>query len=153
MVRRLLTPLLILVLAAAPAVAGEKKCSVAARKCENQIREMLRGRRWLGVEFEKTRFGIMIRGVVPGSPAQEAGFLVDDQILAVNGRDMSHAEIQQVKQSLQEARRKTDGKLNVVVTRYGHIRRVHARLGELPKEHVDKVVEAHLREAHGGDGK
>lgn len=149
MIRRLLSALLVLVALATPAAWGGEKCSAEATTCERQIREMLRGRRWLGVMFEKTRFGIMIREVLPDSPAKEAGFLPDDQILAVNGRDMTHAEIQELKRVLQEARQKTDGRLNVVVTRYGQIRRVHARLGELPKEQVDQIVASHLRDAHG----
>jgi hypothetical protein len=36
-----------------------------------------------------------------------------------------------------------------LVTRYGQIRRVQAHLATLPKEAIDKIVEAHLREGHG----
>ncbi len=91
----------------------------------------------------------MIRRVIAGSPAEEAGFLPDDQIIAINGEDLSRAEIPDVKKALQEARRTREGHLNVVVTRYGQVRRVHAQLGELPKEQVDRIVAAHLREGHG----
>jgi predicted metalloprotease with PDZ domain len=130
-----------------PAFSGER-CPLPARECEAQIRQMLGGRRYLGVRFEKTRVGIMIRSVVEGSPADEAGFLEDDLIISVNGRAVTRAEIRELKEIFREKGGK-DGKLTFVVTRYGQIRRVHARLGTMPKPAIDKIVEAHLLEGHG----
>ena len=52
----------------AVAIAGEE-CPLPARECEAQIRQMLGERRYLGVRFEKTRIGIIIRSVVEGSPS------------------------------------------------------------------------------------
>jgi C-terminal processing protease CtpA/Prc len=128
-------------------VAGEK-CPLPARECEAQIRQMLGGRRYLGVTFEKTRYGIIIRSVIEGSPAEEAGFLPDDLIISVNGRMVTRAEIKELKELFRQKAGR-DGRLTFVVTRYGHIRRVHARLERMPAELIDKIVEAHLREGHG----
>lgn len=148
MVRRLLAILILISAAGAVAHAGEK-CSSSAGECEMQIREMLKGRHYLGILFEETRYGITIREVVEGSPADYSGFLVDDLILAINGRTLGRADAQRFKKVLQDAREKQDGILTVVVSRYGQIRRIRARLGEMPKEQVDKVVARHLSEAHG----
>ncbi|HVR44930.1 MAG TPA: PDZ domain-containing protein [Thermoanaerobaculia bacterium] len=139
---------IVLSLAATSAEGGEK-CSAHAKECERQIREMLKGRLYLGVKYEQTRYGIAIRSVVEGSPAERGGFRKDDMIVALNGRDMSRADTKRLKELLQEARDRNEGKLTLVVTRYGQFRRIHVQLGEMPEEHIDAVVAAHLREAHG----
>lgn len=147
----LLKTLLTLLLSSAlpiVALAGEA-CPLPARECEAQIRQMLGGRRYLfGVRFEKTRYGIVIRSIAEGSPADAAGFLEDDLIISVNGRNVTRSEIRELKEVFRESGRK-DGKLTFLVTRYGQIRRVQARLGTMPKEAIDRIVEAHLREGHG----
>ena len=129
------------------ALAGEP-CPLPARECEAQIRQMLGGRRYLGVRFEKTRYGIIIRSVVEGSPAEAAGFLPDDLIVSVNGRNVTRAEIRELKELFRQKAGR-DGTLIFVVTRYGQIRRLHGKLGTMPKAAIDKIVEAHMREGHG----
>lgn len=148
MVHRILITLLLIGTLAPTAHAGGK-CSASARECALQIREMLEGRRYLGVVFEENRHGIIIRKVVEDSPADHGGFLKDDLIVAINGRSMSRADAKRFKKVLQEAREKQDGLLSVVVSRYGQVRRIRARLGEMPEAQIDEVVARHLREAHG----
>lgn len=139
----------LLLTSALPTVAlGTETCPLPARECEAQIRQMLGGRRYLGVRFEKTRFGIIIRSVVEGSPADAAGFLADDLIISVNGRNVGRVEIRELKEIFRQAGGK-DGKLTFLVTRYGQIRRVQARLGTMPKEAIDRIVAAHMQEGHG----
>lgn len=128
------------------ALAGDA-CSLPARECEAQIRQMIGGRRYLGVRFEKTRYGIVIRSIVEGSPAEAAGFLRDDLIISVNGRDVTRFEVKELKEVFRQSSGK-EGKLTFVVTRYGQIRRVQTGLGTVPKETIDKIVEAHMRDAH-----
>lgn len=147
--RLLATALVSLLLLAQPAASGEKKCSAPARECEIQIREMLEGQRFLGVRLERTSLGVMVRAVIPGSPAERGGFRNDDLLIAINGRDVSRNDIRQVKRVLQEAADKNDGRLNIVVTRYGEVRRVLAEMGEMPEEYIRKAIRAHLQEAHG----
>ena len=149
---RTLVPLLVsLLLLAVPASGGEA-CSAPARECEIQIREMLEGQSYLGVLLERTSLGVMIRSVIPDSPAERGGFRNDDLLIAINGRDVSRNDIRQVKRLFQEAAEKNDGKLIVVVTRYGDVRRVRAEMGKMPEEHIQKAIQAHLREAHGSTG-
>ncbi|MFN2240156.1 MAG: PDZ domain-containing protein [Thermoanaerobaculia bacterium] len=149
---RTLVPILVsLLLLAVPARGGEA-CSAPARECEIQIREMLEGQSYLGVLLERTSLGVMIRSVIPGSPAERGGFRNDDLLIAINGRDVSRNDIRQVKRLFQEAAEKNDGQLNVVVTRYGDVRRVRAEMGKMPEEHIRKAIQAHLKEAHGSTG-
>ncbi|HUP65873.1 MAG TPA: PDZ domain-containing protein [Thermoanaerobaculia bacterium] len=143
-------PILILTLLAlaVPASGGGKHCKAAPRECEMQIREMLRGKHYLGVRFEETQYGIRIRDVREESPAAAGGLGDGDLVLAVNGRDMTRAAAKEFKAAILETRKKSDGRLNLLVNRAGQIRRVYVHLGEMPKAEVDKVVAAHLREAH-----
>lgn len=138
----------LLVATSVPLVAGGEKCSASAEQCDLEIREMFRGRQFLGVKLEKTRLGLIIRSVTPGSPAEQGGFKVDDLIVAVNGRDVSRADVRAFKQALRDGQRH-EGEGIFVVTRYGKIRRLQVKLGELSPEQVEKVIQAHLREAHG----
>lgn len=146
----LLKTFLALCLTALPTAAlARETCPLPPRECETQIRQMLGARRYLiGVGFEKTRYGIIIRSVAEGSPAEAAGFLADDLIISVNGRNVTRSDIRELKQLFRQTAGK-DGRLTFLVTRYGQIRRVQARLAAMPKEAIDKIVEAHLREGHG----
>lgn len=54
----------------------------------------------LGVRFERTARGARITEVVGGSPAEEAGLLPDDTVLAVDGRDVSDMPPQQLREAL-----------------------------------------------------
>ena len=81
---------------------------------------------YLGVEFRdvteaeakalnwSTPRGIKVTRIVPGFPAEKAGFLVDDIILAIDGQDM-HGSIE-----------KTDGSTTTT------LRRLHAYIGGKP---------------------
>ncbi|MFN2442978.1 MAG: PDZ domain-containing protein [Thermoanaerobaculia bacterium] len=146
--RLLATALVSLLLLAQPA-SGGKTCSAPARECAIQIREMLEGQSFLGVRLERTSLGVIVRAVIPGSPAERGGFRNDDLLVAINGRDVSRNDIRQVKRLLQEAADKNDGRLNIVVTRYGEVRRVLAEMGKMPEEYIRKAIQAHLQEAHG----
>lgn len=113
---------------------------------------MLSTQRFLGVTLRSGKVGVLIKSVVPKSPADRAGLMSDDLIIAINGRDVSRADVRRVKQVLQEAAAKNDGKLNILVTRYGDVRRIHAEMTRMSEEHIRQVVAGHLRDAHGSPG-
>jgi predicted metalloprotease with PDZ domain len=146
---RPLAPILASLLLLALPASGGDTCSAPARECEIQIREMLEEQSYLGVLLERTSLGVMVRSVVPGSPAERGGFRNDDLLIAINGRDVSRNDIRQVKRLFQEAAEKNDGRLNVVVTRYGDVRRIRAEMGKMPEDHIRKAIQTHLKEAHG----
>lgn len=74
---------------ALPAAAGEKghKCTMDTQACLNKMVAKMKDRGWVGIEMDKAEDGetLLITRVVPGSPAEAAGFQVGDALLAVNG--------------------------------------------------------------------
>jgi predicted metalloprotease with PDZ domain len=157
-VRRLVAVLALSLVASAPSFAAEElvKCTASARQCERQIREMLSGRTYLGFKLAESRWGIVIRSVVPDGPAALAGLRAGDRIFAINGEDASKADIAEFKRMLSAAKT-PNGRISFGVVRAGQVFRATARFEQMSKEQIDKVVAAHLKEAHqvethaGGD--
>jgi predicted metalloprotease with PDZ domain len=133
-------------LAAKPYADDTQRCTAPAKECEQQIREMLVGKTYLGVKLTESRWGIVVKSVVQDSPAALAGLRAGDRIFAINGRDASKADITEFKKMLSTA--KGSGKVSLNVVRAGTVIRIYARLEQMSKEQIDKVVENHLREAH-----
>lgn len=146
------------ILAACLAVVGmahadaSKKCEASARYCEQQIREMLSGKRHLGARVEESRWGIVITHIYPDSSAERAGLQVGDRIYALNGKEASKGGTAGFKALLNEAASKEGGRVYFTVIRVGRILRIQARMSVLSKEQIDKVVAAHLKEAHPETG-
>lgn len=129
--------------------ADGKRCNASPDKCEHQIREMLSGARYLGVKVRETRWGIEIESVTPGSPAAREGLRSLDRIIAINGRDCTKARIKEFKEILGAA--KKSGRVSIAVVRDGGVAWAHARVPAMTKQQVDKVISAHLKEAHSED--
>ena len=125
--------------------ADEGHCLATPRECAQEIRQHLAGRRYLGIQVVELKPGLIIKTVLPDSPA--AGVLkANDRLIAVNGRSLSHATASRFKQYLAEARE--TGKVWLIVQRRGAFRKVEARLEPYPKEYIEKVIATHLSQAH-----
>lgn len=136
-----------LVTAASLAIAQEPKCSGTARECEDAIRKgMSTGRRFLGLNVVDLKPGLIVKSVIPGSPAARSGLLANDRLIAVNGKSLTLATGLEFKQILAEAR--NTGRLWVIVQRRGAYKKIDVRLEPYPKEHIDKAVAAHLSRSH-----
>ena len=133
---------------AAAAVAAEeaKKCTVPARECEQQIRQMLSGRRYLGAQLEETNPGLTVKSVVTDGPAEHADLRTGDRLMAVNGRSTMQATIRDFKQILSDA--KQTGRLTIIVQRSGILRRIDVHLEPYTKAQIDKIVAQHLAQFH-----
>ena len=136
--------------AVAGARAQEPKCHVPAMDCERQIRQMLSGRRYLGLDLVEIKPGLVVKAVRNDSPALRADFQSGDRIMAVNGKSMEKATGKQFKETLAEAR--STGRLWIIVLRRGAYKKIEARLEPYPQEYIDKVVSGHLTAAHGLTG-
>jgi predicted metalloprotease with PDZ domain len=123
-----------------------KKCTASARECEQHIRQMLSGRRYLGVQLVELNPGLAIKTVVPDGPADRADLRPGDRLMAVNGRSTLQATIRDFKEILGDA--KETGRLNVIVQRHGLLRRIDVRLEPYSKAQIDKIVAQHLAESH-----
>ncbi len=130
------------------AVAAEeaKKCTVPARECEQQIRQMLSGRRYLGAQLEEVNPGLTVKSVVEDGPAEHADLRPGDRLMAVNGRSTMQATIRDFKQILSDA--KQTGRLTIIVQRNGLLRRIDVRLEPYSKAQIDKIVAQHLAQSH-----
>ena len=123
-----------------------KKCTASARDCEQHIRQMLSGRRYLGVQLVELNPGLAIKTVVPDGPAERADLLPGDRLMAVNGRSTLQATIRDFKEILGDA--KETGRLYVIVQRRGLLKRIDVRLEPYSKAQIDKIVAQHLAESH-----
>ena len=126
--------------------AEEPSCSAAARQCEQQIRQMLSGRRYLGATIEERNPGLVIKSLNPDGPAARSGLQVGDRLVAVNGKPLTQASAREFKQLVAAARE--TGRLTVIVHRNGAYIRVFTRLEPYSKEHVEKILAAHVSQSH-----
>ena len=130
--------------------AGEKHaCSSSSRDCDQQIRRMLSGPQYLGVEVVQLHTGtsggpVVIKTVLPKSPAQRAALQPGDWLIAANGRPTPL--VSDFKQVVADSRK--TGKLWLIVRRRNSLKHVDVRLEPFPKEHVEKVVAGHLSQSH-----
>jgi predicted metalloprotease with PDZ domain len=136
----------LVVSAAAMAAAEAPRCNYTARDCEKQIRQMLTGRRFLGVGIEEKNPGLVIKTVTPDSPAARAGLKVGDRLIAVNGKSLTQADSRVFKQIVGSARQ--TGRLWMIIWRRGAYTKIEARLEPYTKEQIDKIINSHLIESH-----
>jgi predicted metalloprotease with PDZ domain len=139
-------------LAASVAVtAGDPKCNGTARECDQQIRQILGGNRFLGATIEERNPGLFITAVTPDGPAARAGLQVGDRLIACNNRSLTQASSRDFKQILADARQ--SGRLLMIVGRRGGAyKRIVARLEPYTKEQIDKIISAHLTHSHSTAG-
>jgi predicted metalloprotease with PDZ domain len=135
-----------LVIAATLAAEEAKKCTASARECEQHIRQMLSGRRYLGVQLVELNPGLAIKTVVEDGPAERADLRPGDRLMAVNGRSTLQATIRDFKEILGDA--KETGRLYVIVNRHGLLKRIDVHLEPYSKAQIDKIVAQHLAESH-----
>lgn len=140
--------LLVAGLAAGTLLAGDepKHCNASAKECEQQIRQMLTGRRYLGLQLVNLKPGIVIKTVVPDSPAERSNFKAGDRIFAVNGHPMTQSTVEDFKRVLAGVR--DVGTLWVIVQRRGALQRIEVRLEPYTKAQIDKIIAAHLAQSH-----
>jgi len=137
-------------LSAIALVAQEPKCKTPVRECERQIRQMLSGRRYLGLDVVDAKPGVVVKLVHEDSPAARADFNEGDRIIAVNGKSMEQATPKVFKETVAEAR--PTGKLWIIVQRHGAYKKIEARLEPYPEEYIEKVISVHIAQAHAANG-
>jgi predicted metalloprotease with PDZ domain len=135
-----------LVAVAAYAQEQPKKCTASARECELQIREMLSGRAYLGVELEELSPGLVIKTVAPDSPAERAEFRPGDRLMVVNGKSTKEATIKDFKAVIGDT--KEPRRLRILVQRHGILKLIEVRTEPLSKATIDRIVAQHLAQYH-----
>lgn len=133
------------VAAGAVLVAQEPKCSAASRECEQEIRKLMSGRRYLGAKLVPLNPGLIVKSVDPEGPAAHGGMQANDRLIAVNGKSLTLATAREFKQILAEAK---SGRLWMIVQRRGAYKKLDVRLEPYTKDQIDKIVAQHLLQSH-----
>jgi S1-C subfamily serine protease len=127
--------------AAASLFAGDPKCNGVARDCDEQIRHMLSGRRYLGATIEDRNPGLVVKAVIENGPAARNGLKAGDRLIAVNGKSLTQASALEFKRVLAEARE--TGRLFMIISRRNAYQKLEIRLEPYTKEQIGKIVTAH----------
>lgn len=143
---RILLAAVLVSAAAIGSAADAPRCSYSARDCEQQIRQMLTGRRFLGVQIEEKNPGLVIKTVAPNSPAARAGLKIGDRLIAVNGKSLTQATALEFKRLIGASRE--TGRFWLIIWRRGAYTKLEARLEPYTKEQIDKIINSHLVESH-----
>ncbi|HEX8152710.1 MAG TPA: PDZ domain-containing protein [Thermoanaerobaculia bacterium] len=139
--------LIAILLATGTAIGGDgQKCPATPHECELQIRDMMKGRRYLGLTVTQAHPGLVVLVVRGDGPAARAGFKAGDKLIAINGVPLDNATIADFKKVLAAAR--PTGKLFVIVQRRASFRKIEVRMEPFSKQQLDKAVAAHLSESH-----
>jgi predicted metalloprotease with PDZ domain len=140
----------VLLLTSATVYAQEpqQRCNSSAHECEQEIRHMLSGRRYLGAQIVELHPGIIIKAILPDGPAARVDLKAGDHIIAVNGRPIASSGAKEFKQALADV--KETGTLFMIIQRRGAYRKVEVKLDPYPKAQIDKIVAAHLAQSHSG---
>lgn len=146
MPHRLSTFMLGALLIAAGVLADDPKCSSTIRECDQQIRQLLAGRRYLGATIGDRNPGLYVTQIVDGGPAARAGLRVGDRLVSMNRKPLTASSTRDFKQILADARE--SGSLMIIVWRNGRYVRIFARLEPYTKEQLDKMIAAHVSQSH-----
>lgn len=134
-----------------PAVSGESghKCTMDTQACLNKMVEKMKDRGWVGIEMDDAEDGktLVITRVVPGSPAEAAGFQVGDALLAVNGaRFADNTEEKCVTCEATKENWSPGTTVNYLVLRNGEKAKVSPTLAEVPPDVLAAWVGHHMIE-------
>lgn len=150
MVQRISRIFFAALLAATTLAADGPVCTATPRECEEKIRQLVSGRRYLGVTVIDKSPGLEVSLVLPNSPAERAGLKVGDVLISLNGKSLTKATGREFKQYIADAR--NTGRIWMIVSRRGAFTEVTTRLEPYSNEQIAKMVNAHLAQAHSKDG-
>ena len=145
--KRILTSLLpVLVVAlAAPAFAGEGKCTASTQECLDYMASHYANKGWIGIEADKAEGGgWAIQTVVHGSPAEKAGLQAGDVLYGANG--IEYSEENHEKLAELEKQMVPGADFTFMVKRDGKPTEVAVTLGEMPEDVFAKMVGKHMIE-------
>lgn len=135
----------LLVAAGTVLLAQEPRCAASARECEQEIRKMTSGRRYLGAKLVPLNPGLIVKSIDKNSPAERGGLLPNDRLIAVNGKSMTLATAREFKQALADSKA---GRLFLIVQRRGAYKKLDVRLEPYSKAAIDKIIAQHLLTSH-----
>lgn len=151
---KLLVMLLVMAGLMPTALAEEEhgRCSGDIQECLDAMARNLRSRGWVGLELD-SEGGLekmIVTKVIPGSPAEAAGFHEGDRLVALNGVEFQQANIKKL-QAMRE--NLTPGKqVTYRVQRKGSVRELWVTLTAVPDAVVAEWVGRHMLQHTSRDG-
>ena len=132
--------------AAAKEMHAAKKCAYGTQDCLDHMAAKMKSGGWVGIELDKDETtGVMtIQRVVPGSPAEQAGFQVGDVLLALNGieiNDKNEAALKAAKKDW-----KPGQNVNYTLKRNGSPVQASLTLASMPADVLAKFIGEHMLE-------
>ena len=133
---------------ALPVSAGEKHaCKASTDECMKKLQAKIASKGWLGIEYKDAGDGHWkIKHVVPGSPAEKAGFQKGDILLAVNGVEMSKENKEAYKKAVHSLG--PGSKATYAVKRGGSKMKLTATLDTVPREVMAQWMGEHVLDSH-----
>lgn len=145
--RRLIIGLLALAMSLPIAAAEQPRCTGDPRECEREIRDFLVGRKYFGVKMENSKWGPVVISVVTDSAADIAGLEPGDRVISVNGHDCTKEGVKRFKELMASSR--DSSRIMITLMRAGRILQRHTKMSPITPEQIQKIVDQHLKSAHG----
>ena len=138
-------PVLLLATVSLSMLAGDtSKCSAGTDECLKKMVQKYQQAGWLGIEKEKGPDGPVVAAVVPGSPAEAAGFLKGDILVALDGVRFTaenEAKLKEIRKDFVPGRR-----VDYTVRRVGKEIELTVTLAALPPDVMAQMIGMHMIE-------
>jgi S1-C subfamily serine protease len=138
----------VVLIAALPVLAGgdHKKCTYSTQECLDHMAAKMKTSGWVGVEldFDEATGVPTVTKVVPGSPAQAAGIMPGDVLVALNGTRIGNDN----EEALTKARKdwKPGQAVTYTIKRDGQDRQVDLTLAPMPADVMAAWIGNHMLE-------
>jgi len=131
--------------AAAKDMHAAKKCTYNTQECLDHMAAKLQSSGWVGIELDKDDSGVMtVQRVVPGSPAEQAGFQVGDVLFALNGIEINDKNETALKTAKKDW--KPGQNVSYTLKRDGKPVNANLTLGVMPADVLAKFIGEHMLE-------
>jgi S1-C subfamily serine protease len=128
-------------------VAGVERCTAPTDECVRTMVARLRGQGWLGLETERLHgTTTTVVAVAPGSPADTAGFMVGDALMALDGSALGDGDSHAL--ATAGALLRPGALVTCTVARRGVTVTLQARLTAPPDDWVAREVGKHVMTEH-----
>jgi hypothetical protein len=127
--------------------AAGHECGMKAEECAQYMKKDAETHGWLGISLEMNPEGQMsVSKIWPGSPAEKAGFQLEDRIVSMNGVEVSEKNGEKVYELMRGA--KIGDKATFAVARGSNSFNLEAVLARMPEELLAESIDQHLKDHH-----
>ncbi len=134
--------------AALPVLAGgdHKKCTYSTQECLDHMAAKMKTSGWVGVEldFDEATGVPTVTKVIPGSPAQAAGIMPGDVLVALNGTRIGSGHGEPLKKAREDW--EPGQAVTYTIKRDGQDRQVDLTLAPMPADVMAAWIGNHMLE-------